>query len=124
MELMKRLSNFRANKSSQLCLLEYDGNPHFTITSELIQPVIILSAEISSAGIVGPQFFDGTVAGENYRDKMKTVIMPALKQRPDFNNLYFQQNGAPPIFATVIRNVLTNRLAGQGPLNFLYDLRT
>ena len=48
----------------------------------------------------------GTVTGERYLDKLRNVIVPALKQRPDFNKLDFQQDGAPPHYATAVRNLL------------------
>ena len=74
-------------------------------------------------GIVGPQFFDGTVTGERYLDKLKNFVIPALKQRPDFNNLYFQQDGAPPHYATVVRNLLDETFPDKwidrrGPIEF------
>ena len=103
--LMKPHSNFRDTLIVTTVFIG-DRNPHFLITSELNQPGISVWAGISSAGIVGPEFFDRTVTGDSYLNKLKTVIVPALKQRPDFNNLNFQQDGAPPHFATAVRNFL------------------
>jgi len=105
------------------CVYWSDTNPHFTITSQLNQPGITVWAGISSDGIVGPQFFDGTVTGERYLDKLKNFIIPALRQRPDFNNLYFQQDGAPPHYATVVRNLLDETfpdkwIGRRGPIEF------
>ena len=105
------------------CVYWSDTNPQFTITSQLNQPGITVWAGISSDGIVGPQFFDGTVTGERYLDKLRNVIVPALKQRPDFNNLYFQQDGAPPHYATVVRNLLDETfpdkwIGRRGPIEF------
>ena len=100
-----------------------DKNPHFTIATELNQPGIIVWAGISSAGIVGPVFFEGTVSGEKYPEKLKTAIVPALKERPDFNSLYFQHDGAPPHFATAVRNFLDETFSDKwidrrGPIEF------
>ena len=102
------------------CVYWSDRNPHFTITSQLNQPEITVWAGISSDGIVGPQFFDRTVTGERYLDKLKNFITPALRQRPDFNNLYFQQDGAYPIMLQLseiywMRHFLINGSAGEGP---------
>ena len=72
------------------CVYWSDKNPHFMIATELNQPRIIVWA-----GIVGPAFFEGTVSEEKYPEKLKTAIVPELKERPDFNSLYFQQDGAP-----------------------------
>ena len=105
------------------CVYWSDKNPHFTIATELNQPGIIVWTGISSAGIVGPVFFEGTVSGEKYLEKLKTAIAPALKERPDFSSLYFQQDGAPPHFATAVRNFLDEMfpdkwIGRQGPIEF------
>ena len=62
------------------CVYWSETNFHFTITSQLSQPGITVWAGISFDGIVGPQFFDRTVTGERYLDKLRNVIVPALKQ--------------------------------------------
>ena len=46
-----------------------------------------------------------------------------MKQRPDFNKLYFQQDGAPPHYATAVRNLLDETfpdkwIGRQGPIEF------
>ena len=58
------------------CVYWSDKNPHFTIATELNQPGII-----GWAGIVGRVFFEGTVSGEKYLEKLKTAVVPALKER-------------------------------------------
>ena len=50
-------------------------------------------------------------------------MVPALRQRPDFNNLYFQQDGASPHYATVVRNLLNETfpdkwIGRRGPIEF------
>ena len=72
---------------------------------------------------MGPEFFERTVTGDSYLNKLKTVIVLALKQRPDFNNLNFQQDGAPPHFATAVRNFLDETfpdkwIGRRGPIEF------
>ena len=73
--------------------------------------------------LYSPQFFDGTVTGERYLDKLRNVIVPALKQQPDFNKLYFQQDGAPSHYATAVRNLLDETfpdkwIGRRGPIEF------
>ena len=102
---MNQLSNFRTLNCHN-CVYWSDKNPHFTIATKLHQPGIIVWAGTLSAGIVGPVFFEGTVSGEKYLEKLKTAIVPALKERPDFNSLYFQQDAAPPHFALAVQNFL------------------
>ena len=107
----------------QNCVYWSDKNPHFTIATEPNQPGIIVRAGISSAGIVGPVSFEGTVSGEKYLKKLKAAMVPALKERPDFNSLYFQQDGAPPHFATAVQNFLDETfpdkwIGRRGPIKF------
>ena len=40
-----------------------DENPHFTIMSQLNQPGVTVWGALSSEGVVGPVFFEGTVDG-------------------------------------------------------------
>ena len=105
------------------CAYWSDKNPHFSIVTKVNQPGQIVWAGISSAGIVGPVFFEGAVPGEKYLEKLKTAIVPALKERPDFNSLYFQQDGAPPHFAIAVQNFLDDRfpdkrIGRRGPIEF------
>jgi hypothetical protein len=45
------------------CMYWADENPHFTIMSQLNQPGVTVWGALSSEGVVGPVFFDGTVDG-------------------------------------------------------------
>ena len=46
------------------------------------------------------------MTGPNYLDTLRTDAVPALKHRNDFDELYFQQDGAPAHFARNVRNYL------------------
>ena len=37
-----------------------------------------------------------TVNGENYMEILREVVVPQLQTKPDFDELFFQQDGAPP----------------------------
>ena len=37
-----------------------------------------------------------TVNGENYLEILCEVVVPQLQTKPDFDELFFQQDGAPP----------------------------
>ena len=81
-------------------------NPHWTVEHQLNQPGITAWAGVSSGGIVGPFFFQETVTGPNDLDTLRTDAVPALKHRNDFDELYFQQDGAPAHVARNVRNYL------------------
>ena len=116
-------ATFKLSGHNRHNCVHWSDRNHFTIMSELNQPGITVWAGISSAGIMSPEFFERTATGDSYLNKLKTVIVPALKQRPDFNNLNFQQDGAPPYFATAVWNFLNETvpdkwISRRGPIEF------
>jgi hypothetical protein len=72
-----------------------------------IKPITVWGA-LSSEGILGPVFFDGTVDGNNYLNMLCNVEVPQLRTRANFAELYFQQDGATPHYALFVRNYLDN----------------
>lgn len=62
---------------------------------------------ISSFGILGPYFCEGKVTGDNYLDTLENYVVPGLMMRVEnFLEIYFQHDGAPPHYATAVRNYL------------------
>lgn len=70
--------------------------------------------------VIGPHFFNGTVTGRNYlellRDQLPVLIEDVTLQARQ--RMWFQQDGAPPHFALVVRDHLNrsfpNRWIGRG----------
>ena len=90
------------------CVFCGDENPHLTIRSQLNQPGVTVWGAPSSEGVLGPVFFDGTVDGNSYLNTLCDVVMPQLRTRTNYAELYFQQDGATPHYALLIRNYLDN----------------
>ena len=44
--------------------------------------------------------------GENYLEILHEVVVPQLQTKPNFDELFFQQDGAPPHYALRIRDYL------------------
>ena len=88
------------------CVYWDDENPHFTIMSQLNQPGVTVWGALSSEGVVGPVFFGVTVDGTNYLVMLRDVVVPQLRTRANFAELFFQQNGAPPHYALAVRDSL------------------
>ena len=80
-----------------------DENPHLTMETELNQPGITVWGALSIEDIVGPVFYV-TVNGETYLDMLREVVVPQLKTKPNFDELFFQQDGAPPHYAYPVRD--------------------
>ena len=69
------------------CVYWADENPHKVIEKQNKIPGVTVWGGISSDGIIGPIFFDGTVNGNNYLHMLQTAVVPQLRQRDDFNEL-------------------------------------
>ena len=88
------------------CVYWASENPHLIMERQNKEPGVTVWGGISSGGVIGPIFFDGAVNGENYLEMLNNVVLPYLRQREDFNELYFQQDGAPPHYALNVRTFL------------------
>ena len=70
------------------------------------QPGVTVWGALSSKGVVGPVFFDGTVDGSNYIEMLRDLVVPQFRIRAKFAELFFQQDGAPPHYALAVRDYL------------------
>ena len=85
---------FSGHVNRHNCVYWADENPHLTIRSHLNQPGVTVLGALSSEGVLGPVFFDGTVACNNYLNTLCDVVVLQLRTRANFTDLYFQQDGA------------------------------
>lgn len=102
------------------CVYWAAENPHIIIDKEVNLPGITVWAAISSEGLIGPFFLDGRVNGERYLNMLQTQFYPLVQHHEDF---FFQQDGAPPHYATAVREWLnetfTDRWIGRrGPMEW------
>jgi hypothetical protein len=58
--------------------------------------------------VIGPFFFEGTVNHANYLSLLRDTVVPAIENLENSDALLFQQDGAPPHFALVVRHFLDN----------------
>ena len=49
----------------------------------------------------------GSVDGENCLELLREVVVPQLNTKPNFHELFFQQDGAPPHCALRVKDYLT-----------------
>ena len=87
-------------------------NLHLTYEKRLNQPGITVWGALSSDGLLDPYLFDETVTGDNYFEMLNEYVFPRLRDRPDFNNLLFMQDGASPHYAKKVRDLLDTLPAG------------
>ena len=46
------------------------------------------------------------MSGENYLEMLREVAVPQLHSKPNFPELFFQQDGVPPHYALRVRDYL------------------
>ena len=90
-----------------------DTNPFQILQKDVNAPGITVWCGLSSSGLVGPYFFEGTVNGESYLKLLKEQVWPILSEREDIHKLHFQQDGAPPHYATKVREWLDEHFPGR-----------
>uniref|UniRef100_A0AC34GUD2 Transposase n=1 Tax=Panagrolaimus sp. ES5 TaxID=591445 RepID=A0AC34GUD2_9BILA len=81
-------------------------NPNFHREKALHSPKVVVWAAMSAVGIVGPYFFPGNVNAQTYCQMLEEVFIPQMQNRPDFDTMLFQQDGAPPHYALQTRALL------------------
>ena len=77
------------------CIYWNDTNLHHIIEKDVNMPGVTVWCGISSVGIIGPYFFDGSVTGQSYLYMLKNFLIPRLANYDD--DVMFQQDGAPRI---------------------------
>jgi len=105
------------------CVYWSRDNPHQKMEHVLNLPGLTVFGGISSAGLLGPFFFDGTVNGDRYLQLLDNNVWPILQNRPDINNTFWMQDGAPAHYDARVRAWLhqkfPNRWIGRrGPLEW------
>jgi hypothetical protein len=104
--------------NSQTFRLWSPENPHWFAEHELHPIKVIVWLGFGAHGIVGPFFWNNRRFGGNginaqwYEDHLERRVIPALRNWPNFNGLFFQHDGAPPHWALSVRTLL-NREFGQ-----------
>ncbi|KAJ4432746.1 hypothetical protein ANN_21384 [Periplaneta americana] len=92
------------------CVYWANENPHIFQEKAVNFPGLTVWYALSSRGIIGPYFFEGTVTGEKYLQMLETTI-PRLNDLFDNENgFYFQQDGAPAHFHVNVKNFLDRTL--------------
>jgi len=57
-------------------------------------------------GLIGPYFFENRVNARTYADMLNTFALPAIRELPNANRIWFQQDGAPPHTADQVRTII------------------
>jgi transposase len=103
------------------CVYWNFDNQHHIIEKDVHLPGVMVWCAISSRGIIGPYFFDGTVTGVSYLHMLREFLLPILMDYPD--DIMFQQDGAPPHYALIVREFLNDNfperwIGRRGPIEW------
>ena len=82
-------------------------------------PGITVWAAISCMGLIGPIFFESSMNQDNYLRMLRTEFWPRVENQ---NDIYFQQDGAPPHYGIRVREWLNENfedrwIGRRGQLN-------
>ena len=91
------------------------------LNSNLIKPGVTEGVGLSCEGVVGPDILHRTVDQHVYQDVLTGTAIPHIRQMNE--NVYFQQDGAPPHYALTVRALLDkefpNKWIGRrGPIEW------
>lgn len=91
------------------------SKPDFYEERPLHSQKVTVWAALSSAGIIGPFFYEEygettTVMSQRYQTILKTKFLPELRRRDkEMNNVWFQQDGATPHTARIVLEWLAEK---------------
>lgn len=88
------------------CVYWADHNPNIFEEKSVNLPGVSVWCGLSSRGIIGPYFFQDTVTGQTYLQMLEIMIPQINDLFDNENEVYFQQDGAPPHFHVNVRNFL------------------
>jgi len=90
------------------CRIWTDVKPTACISKSLHSPKLCVWMGFSAEFGLQPFFFDSTVTADNYLQMLQEHVRPQLQRKRKLATCIFMQDGAPPHFATRVRNYLVH----------------
>ena len=81
-------------------------NPNIVEENTFNLPGVAVWCGLSSRGLIGSYFFEETVTGQTYLQMLEIMIPRFNDFFENENEVYFQQDGAPPHLHVNVRNFL------------------
>lgn len=81
------------------CVFWRPENPSAIIEYDVQSPGVMVWGSVTYEGLLGPFFLDSSVTGETDLNLLRESVIPELHIRQNFDELWWQQDGAPAHFA-------------------------
>ena len=96
------------------CRIWADEQPNALQELERNSPKVNVWMGITKSKVYGPYMFsEPTITGITYLDLLQQFMEPQLKHDGILDSVVYQQDGAPPHFALIVRNYLTDIFPGR-----------
>ena len=82
------------------CVYWSNNNPHVILEKDINLPGVTVWTAISCIGLIGSILFESTMKQVNHLHMLQTKFWPRVENQ---NNIYFQQNGAPPHYGIRVK---------------------
>lgn len=93
------------------CRIWGNEKPDMILNKNQNAPKITIWGGMSKDGLIGPYFFRENITGENYKNMLESFLVPYLKSHRKLRSSYFQQDGAAPHFALIVRDFLNRHFS-------------
>lgn len=98
--------------NKQNCRVWGTERPNLVFDTPQNSPSVMVWCALSRREIIGPYFFENeNVTGATYKRLLRYFLFPKLRDYPE--NLIFQQDGASPHYANIVRQYLDRKLPNQ-----------
>jgi hypothetical protein len=88
------------------CVYWFYENPNVHVNKAVNLPGLSVWCDVSSSGVEGSFFFEGTVTGAACLNMLQESIVPAVRQLYGDEDMWYQQDWAPPHYHRDVRAYL------------------
>lgn len=90
-----------------------ETNPGMTIEKSQGRPKLTVWCGMTADRIIGPFILRDTMNSDRYHQMLNEYVWPQISQWDNVADIIFQQDGAPPHFAIIVRDWLDEHFPGR-----------
>uniref|UniRef100_H3A326 Tc1-like transposase DDE domain-containing protein n=1 Tax=Latimeria chalumnae TaxID=7897 RepID=H3A326_LATCH len=92
-------------------------NPHYMEEIEHKPPHVMMWAALNARHVISPYFFNGSVNHKSYLEMLQNWFVPELDALGIKQDVWLQQDGAPPHYALSVREFLNDSFPDSSPVS-------